>query len=347
MYLNTQSGWEIKILAFIAVLFSIVVSQSLLFPLILVFFLYLLLNPIQEWMVRIKIPRVIASALIVGALLGIISAGISFLVEPAANWIEHAPENFRVIEKKFLFIKKSLGKITEAAETAQDIGSMTEDNKITPTSETKSIGSSLFDLTSSAILLISTVLIFLFFLLIYFKTFIRHLEKIIYIQKDIQEENEFILHLKNEVSKYVLTFSTICAGFGVVMAIALWLLELPNAMLWGTMAMLLTFIPYLGHLIGIIIIFFVSLITFDSYIQILIPPITYFLLTVLEGQVVTPILLGERLNLNPLIVFFSMFLWGWLWGVGGVLISVPLLVTIKIILEHLPALSRYKLLLEK
>ena len=145
----------------------------------------------------------------------------------------------------------------------------------------------------------------------------------------------------------MLAFTLICAGLGICMATALWLINFPNPLLWGAMVMFLTYIPYLGHLIGIITIFFISLVTFDNYWQMFAPSLIYLIFVTLEGQIVTPMLLGSRLNLNPLIVFLNMFFWGWIWGIAGVLISVPLLVAIKIILAYIPEWERYKILLEK
>ena len=342
-----HSGWELKVLAVIAIVVCIAISQPVLFPILFAFFLYLLLNPVLEWMVSFKVPKPLGAVILVLALLGLISWGVSFLVDPAASWIESAPTNFKIVEKKALIIKKSLGKIIKAAETAQDISDVVKDDTIKLSTETTSLGSSLFTLTSNALFLISTILLLLFFFLIYFKPLLQSFEKIIYNRRKIrEEESEFILELKSKVSRYMLVFTLICAGLGVVMACALGLLGLPNALLWGMMAMVLTYIPYVGHLVGIIVVSFVSLVTFDSYLGILSPPITYLLIAVLEGQVVTPILLGNRLNLNPLIVFINMFFWGWLWGISGVIISIPLLVTIKIIIEYVPDLAKYKSLLE-
>jgi predicted PurR-regulated permease PerM len=341
-----KSGWELKILAVLAILYTIKFCQPILFPILFSFFLYLLLNPIVDMMGRIKIPKIVASTLIIIMLLALISSIVSFLVQPASSWIERAPENFHTIENKFSFIKKSLGKINKAAETAQEI---TEDNKVKVkvVTENKNYGPSLFDLTTNLLILIFSILILLFFLLIYFKNFIQNLEIILHIRRrKSAKESEVLIHLKNEVSKYLFTFTIICAGLGCCIGIVFWLLGLPNALLWGVMAMLLTFIPYLGHLMGIIVILFVSLLTFDTYFYIVMPPLIYFLFTVLEGQIITPIFLGNRLNLNPLVVFTSIFVWNWMWGISGILISVPFLVTIKIVLEHIPELRRYKLLLE-
>jgi predicted PurR-regulated permease PerM len=131
-------------------------------------------------------------------------------------------------------------------------------------------------------------------------------------------------------------FSLICAGLGATMALTLWLLEFPNPILWGTMIMFLTYIPYIGHAVGILIISIISIVTFDNYFQMILPPLCYLLFSALEGQVITPMLLGSRLDLNPLIVLINLFFWGWLWGISGFLISVPLLLCFKIILKYLP-----------
>lgn len=342
---KTTSNWELRILATLAILFTVKFSQPILFPVIFAFFLYLLINPLFEGLIKFKIPKIIAAALIVAGFLGLISSAITFFVQPASHWVESAPKNFQIIERKFNFVKKSLGKINKVAETAQHITEMKKDNQIKVTTQQSSLGSSLFDLTSNIIITIFTILLFLFFLLIYFKPFISNLDHVLYRRRKAAKENAFLSSLGNEVSSYMFVFSLICAGLGVVMASVFWLLGLPNPMLWGAMVAILTFIPYLGHLIGITIIFFISLISFDSYFHIFAPPIIYFLFTVLEGQVITPILLGKRLDLNPLLIFFNIFLWGWLWGVTGILISVPILVTVKIILEHIPTDADYELLL--
>lgn len=347
--MNTlKSKWELQTLVILAVLFTIKFAQPLLFPLFLSFFLYLLINPIFEGLIKFKIPKVIAAALIMAGFLALISSAITFFVQPASHWIENAPRNLSIIEHKFDFLKKSLGEINKVAETAQNMTEVSKDqDKIKVATQETSINSSLFDLTSNIIIMIFTVLILVFFLLIYFKHFIRNLEQVIHNRRRNakEKENVFLTSLRNEVSSYMFTFTLICAGLGLIMTCVFWLLGLPNPILWGGMVMLLTYIPYVGHLMGIITIFFISLITFDNYFNIFAPPIIYFLFTVLEGQFITPILLGSRLDLNPLLIFLNIFLWSWLWGITGILISVPLLLTIKIILEHLKTDVKYELLL--
>ncbi|QMT60971.1 AI-2E family transporter [Legionella sp. PC997] len=341
-----KSSVELKILVVLATGVVIALSQYILFPILLSFFLYLLVSPLMEWLSFIKMPRILASALISIAIFGVISLGITFLVPPASNWIENAPRNFKIIEDKFRTVKDSLGEINKAAEKAQSMTGMDQKKNMVVTSNL-SLAPSIFNLTTNIVISIGTVLILLFFYLIYFQSFIQKIERVLYNKRKSLPENPFLLSLKNEVSKYLFTFLMICFVLGAVMSVVFWLLNLPNPLLWGVMAMFLTFIPYLGHMIGIIIVLFVSLITFDSYLHIFAPPALYFLITALEGQLITPIFLGKRLKLNPLLIFLNILIWTWLWGAAGALISVPLLVTVKITLEYIPELSKYAILLEK
>jgi predicted PurR-regulated permease PerM len=300
----------------------------------------------MEWLIMMKIPKTVASALISVMLFGIISLGATFLTQPAISWIKDAPENFQQIEKKFRSIKISLGEINKAAESVQAMAEPNQKMVVKIANTNSSLAPSIFNFTSSVLFLVVTIQILLFFFLIYFKEFIQNLEKNIFNKRKSPLDNLFVLHLKNEVSTYIFTFSLICMTLGLIMALVFWLLGLPNFVLWGVMVMLLTFIPYLGHLTGIIIILFVSLITFDSYLQILAPPILYLLFAVLEGQFITPIFLGNRLNLNPLILFLNFFILSWMWGISGGIIAVPLLITFKLVLRYTPFLSKYQSLLE-
>jgi predicted PurR-regulated permease PerM len=340
------SGWELKVLALLATVFIFYIAHSILFPLLLSFFLYSLLNPIMRFLLLLKIPRILASGLITISLLALISFGISFLMEPAAQWIDKAPEDFQVIEEKFSFIKKPLGKLTDAIKRAQNIAEVKKVQLLEVRTETRSIGYSLFDLTTNAIMTIFITAVFLFFLLIYIKTFFDNLAKVsTYRQTKIT--SNFFLTIQNEISTYLLTFTIICICLGIAIAVELSILGVPSAPLWGVMAACVNYIPYIGPAIGIGVVFFISLLTFDNYIQILLPPLCYFLTCVLEGQIITPILIGHRMNLNPFIVFFSIIFWGWLWGISGALLSIPLLSMAKIILENIPSLSKYSLLLEE
>lgn len=111
-------------------------------------------------------------------------------------------------------------------------------------------------------------------------------------------------------------------------------LDMPNPVLWGVMAGLLNFVPYLGAIVGTGVVALVAVLTFDDVGRVLIPPVSYLALTSLEGQFITPTILGRRLRLNPVVIFVWLVFWGWIWGVPGALVAVPMLAAFKIVCDR-------------
>jgi predicted PurR-regulated permease PerM len=119
----------------------------------------------------------------------------------------------------------------------------------------------------------------------------------------------------------------------------------PNPAMWGMLVALLNFVPYFGPVAGVLVLAAVGLLTFDTLGKGLLPPAFYLLLHLLEANLITPVLLGRRFTLNPVVIFVSLIFWTWLWGVPGALLSVPILVSIKVISDRVPAMSHVSELL--
>jgi len=137
-----------------------------------------------------------------------------------------------------------------------------------------------------------------------------------------------------DVSRYMFTITIINAVLGIFIGLAMWWLGMPRPALWGVMAMLLNFIPYLGAFAGTFVIFIAATLNFEKPGMILAVPVVYFALTAIEGNLVTPTLLGGRFRLNPLVVFVWIFAWAGFWGIAGMLIAMPALVIFKIICDN-------------
>jgi predicted PurR-regulated permease PerM len=168
-------------------------------------------------------------------------------------------------------------------------------------------------------------LVLTFFFLAKGETLIERVANIMPIRVSGPSEDCGVAAVERSVSRYLLTVSAINACLGASVGIACWLIGVPNAMLWGVMAALLNFLPYIGGLVGAGIVLLVSLFTFDSMAYTCIAPAAYLLLTTIEGNFVTPAVLGRSMSLNPLIVILSLTYWTWLWGAAGAILAVPLL----------------------
>ena len=132
------------------------------------------------------------------------------------------------------------------------------------------------------------------------------------------------------LGRYYGTLALINLSLGAATSVAMWLLHMPNPMLWGAMAAVLNFIPYLGSAVTLLIVSMVALVSFDSIPHVLLVSGTYLALATIEGQIVEPIFFGHRLHLNPIVVFVALWLGGWLWGIAGVLFALPVLLAMKV-----------------
>lgn len=173
----------------------------------------------------------------------------------------------------------------------------------------------------------------LFFFLAYGEIMIQRMA-------EVDTAANILKDLTRDVSYYLFSITAINLGLGLAIGLGMWFLGMPNPVLWGVMAALLNFVPYLGAIAGTGIVFIVATITFEHTSQILPVPLVYYLLTTVEGNFVTPAIIGKRFTLNPIIVFAWVFCWGIMWGVSGMLIGLPLLMVFRIVCAKLPSLAR-------
>lgn len=136
-------------------------------------------------------------------------------------------------------------------------------------------------------------------------------------------------------SRYLLAITFINTGFGILTGLAMWALGMPSAALWGALAAVLNFVMFIGPALMAAILAGVALVTYDTITAAMIPPLVFVGLNLLEGQFVTPAVVGARLVLNPLMVFLSLAFWLWLWGAIGAFLAVPILILSTIVLHHM------------
>jgi predicted PurR-regulated permease PerM len=156
---------------------------------------------------------------------------------------------------------------------------------------------------------------------------------------------ELVRVIQKDLSLYIGTVTLINLSLGAVVGVVFYFFGVEDPFLWGALAAIMNFAPYLGPLISMVCFAVVSYVQFDSITYVFAVVSAYLFINMLESQFVTPTLLGKRFNLNPLIIFMWLILWGWLWGSMGMLIGVPLLVCLSTLLEHLDIFGRSHLLL--
>ena len=135
--------------------------------------------------------------------------------------------------------------------------------------------------------------------------------------------------ISDDLSRYFATVTLINLMLGIATSATMYWLGMPNPLLWGVVAFVLNFVPYAGSAANLVLLTVVALVSFDGLGKALAVAGCYLVLTTVEGQVVQPILVGRRLDVSPLVVFLSLWFGGWLWGIAGVALAIPMLVAAK------------------
>ena len=183
------------------------------------------------------------------------------------------------------------------------------------------------------------VIVLLYFLLASGDLFLRKLIKVLPTFKDKKRAVEIAREVENNISTYLFTVTLINMGVGVAVGMGVWLLDMPNPVLWGALACVLTYIPYLGAVVGIGVLGLAALLVFDDLGHALAVPGVYLVVSFLEGNFITPLVLGRRLSLNPVVIFVGLLFWFFLWGIPGALLAVPTLAVFKIVCDHVDTLA--------
>jgi len=178
-----------------------------------------------------------------------------------------------------------------------------------------------------------------FFLLAAGDLFLQKLIRVLPQFKDKKRAVSIAREIEDQVSVHILTTTAINVGVGVLTAIAMWLCGMPNPMLWGLVAGLLNYMPYLGAIATMVVLGLAALVTFDTLGRALVVPGAFFVINLLEANVITPLILGNRLRLNTVALFIGMMFWWYVWGIPGALMAVPMMATIKIFCDHFEDLA--------
>ena len=315
----------------IGLFYTLYFARDLILPILLALFMAALLFPIVNHLHRLRVPESIGSGVVVLMLVGLLAAGIYQLSSPFADWLDRAPTILSQVRHKLYPLEKTIEGAKETTDQLEEMADLQKgDRKVII--KGPSLAQQVVGRARSFTLTAVIVLLLLFFFMAFGSASIRRL---------VMDFNETGSHpwvvyfgeIRREVGVYLQTLCLINIGLGLTTTILMAVLGMPNPMLWGTMAAILHFVPYLGGLAMTSIIAVVSVLTFDSSVRILMPPLLYALLNALEGEVIWPLIMGKRLTLNPAAVFLSILVWGWLWGPIGVLMAVPILVALKTVAD--------------
>lgn len=323
----------------IAVLFALEATAGFIIPIVVAHLLDRLLSPLVRGMRKGGIPAPIGAAIVLLAFGAAIGGGIYYLSGPAAEWMDSAPRNIRIAESRLRGSTESLEKMRQAA---QEVGQATsveaDSSQQTVEVDQQSMGEMVMDQTQVFVSGLLITVFLLYFLLASGDLFLRKVVQVLPQFRHRRNAVRIIRRMEDDLTHYLSTVVLINTGLALAIAGGMYLVGMPNPLLWGTLGGLLNFVPYIGPLINIVIVTIVALASFESVASALLAPAVYLIINGIEGSVVTPALMGMRLKLNPIVIFIGLTFWTWLWGVAGALLAVPLLATLKITCDSITLL---------
>jgi predicted PurR-regulated permease PerM len=323
-------------------IYALYLGRDFLTPVILAFLLATTLSPIVRQLSRWSIPPAVSATLLIFLSVGVFGAIGYATSGPVSTLMADAPAIGQKLQEKAYTVRQTFDKAVQA--TAQ-LDNVAENISDAHTQKVVIAQPGILSRAAGNLLSIGTTLAITFVLSLFIlASGTLFYEKIIQSFTRLSDKKRALKVVHNveyEISRYLFTITIINIMVGVVVGSGLWLIGIPTAFVWGVAATVLNFLPYVGALISIVLVGIISITTFDNLGYGLIAPAFILLVHIAEGQFLTPLLLGRRLELNAVAVFISISFWSWLWGFVGALMAVPLLVVIKVICDNFESLQPF------
>ena len=316
-------------------------ARPVILPIFLACVAGMTLKPLIRWSSYCHVPPALSAAVVLSLLVVVVIVGCIQFGRPALMWMNEAPQHMTELRQRVQEHFPKLMRLNKAAAAVNNLGATEEEKKQTPTVEAKEGRgtSSILNWTGTLLAGVGETLVLLYLLLASGDLFLQKLVHVMPTLRDKKRAVEISHEIQQNISNYLFSVSLINLGLGMLVSGGLYLMGVPNAAMWGMFAAALNFVPYFGPVAGVMLLATVGLLTFDTLGKGFLPTAWYLLLHLLEANLITPVLLGRRFTLNPVVIFVSLIFWTWLWGVPGALLSVPILVSIKVVCDRIPALS--------
>ena len=322
-------------LAVFAGAWAMQLARPLLLPIVLAVLIASVLAPLVRLLGILRLPAPVGAALVVALFAAGIGFGVYALSEPALGWLERAPQTLREVEKRLRPVKDSVAEAQAAADTVEQMARVGgDDGSPQVTVKEPSLAARVAGMARTLLLRALEVMLLVYFLLAFGGSFYRRLLKIPEGLRGRLRVVQIITEIEKEITRYLLTVSTINAGLGAATGLAMSFLGMPNPTLWGVMATVFNYVPYLGSAFTLVVLTGVAILTFPTLTQAMLVPMVFLTLATIEGQFVTPIVVGRRMSLSPMVIVVALLVGDWMWGVVGLLIAVPVLAIFKILCSH-------------
>jgi predicted PurR-regulated permease PerM len=304
-------------------------GRPILLPVFAAAIVALTLGPVVKAANRRGISPWITALLIVVLCLGGLSVAATALAGPVSEWIGRAPEIGASIRQKLAVLEQPLASLLQLEETL--FGASASAAPPSAPSVVLPVVAFVTPAAGELLLFFGTLMFFLVGqielraqLVSFFATRDAKLRFL-----------KIVTDVERNLASYLAIVTAINASLGVVVALGAFALGFPNPVIFGVLAALLNYVPYVGPAVMVVVLFGVGLVSFPSLGQAFIAPLAFVTLTTLEGHFITPTVVGRRVTLNPLLIFLALAFWTWMWGPIGAFLAAPLSIIGLVVVNHL------------
>ena len=330
--LNNAARLAMVGIGFAILLAMLQAGQVFLAPVTLAIVVGLMFGPVADRLEAVGVPPALSAGVVVLLLLGVIAGFATLFAVPLSEWVARAP----------LIWEKLQAQIANLREPLESLGQFQEQlTSVLGSESAMSVqvedGSAVTGVAMLAPAILAQVAIFLASLYFFVATrdHIRVSVLSMCVTRRMRWRTAHVFRdVEYKVSRFLLSVTMINICVGTAVSIAMWIIGMPSPLLWGAMAAVLNYIPYVGQAIMITVLLAVGLGTQTELVQILLPVACYAGINFVEGQIFTPHFIGRSLTLNPFIIFLSITFWIWAWGPVGGLVAVPTLLIAQSLIAH-------------
>jgi predicted PurR-regulated permease PerM len=324
----------------LGLLYTMYFARGFLLPIAIAVILNLLLSPVVRGLKRLRVPEPIGAALVVVSLIGTLGFGVYALALPAQQWLARGPESLDRLQGKLAELRRPVEAVSRTAERVERAAKSNDGPAPTEVVvRGPSLSARLLGVTQDVLTGTLSVVLLLYFLLAAGDLFLSKLVRVLPQFGDKKKAVTIIKETEVSISRYLGTIALVNIVQGVATGLAMWAIGLPNPALWGVLAAVAEFVPYVGSLAMLAVLGLVGMMTFDSLGHAAVAPAVYVVLNLLQSNVLTPLALGRRLALNPVAIFVGLAFWVWVWGLPGAFLAVPIIATLKICCDHIEFLA--------
>jgi predicted PurR-regulated permease PerM len=294
----------------------------------------LILSSPVEALNRIGLPRGFGAVLILVTALAAVAGLVALIWTPSQQWYASAPHTLTVIQRKFTPVARLMSHIEQLTDRAGKVGAPNPPEPTAVAAPQESTSRILLSTVTDAAIGLATFVIITLFLLAGGPPMVARMTAAFFDHLKAHHVQGYIEKVRGEVGHFYVTSSFINLGLGVATTLVMMAWGMPTPYLWGAVAALLNFIPYAGATTTLIVVTLVAVVSFDGLGHAAGVALSYLGLAVIEGQIVQPLLVGRRLDVNPLLIFLGLWFGGIFWGIAGVILATPILVALKVIAEN-------------